>query len=129
MLRGLLIAGILALFGGCQAGYMGGPNTVVENGCKLDVAARMAALNSGKYLKREGVEYARMLDVFNGAYGDGQRRPGHTYLIYMSPPGANRMWQWDARGSARIRAWKDDPDSCAKALIPPAGWGRWCDDL
>lgn len=55
-------------------------------------------------LERQGI-WAR---VFSYRYTyDGKDR-GHAMTAFLYPPGKNKLWTYDALGSWRVRAYKDD---------------------
>lgn len=74
---------------------------VYRNAC-LPEAIAMA-----QSLKRHGIE-ARVLGIYTEKWG-------HAVTTYLYPPGANKLWAWDATWkSLRVRAWTSGSDSIAR---------------
>ena len=53
---------------------------------------------------------------------DGKSK-GHAMTAYLYPPGANKLWTYDAEGSFRIRAYTNDLTSIARQSNIARGWG------
>jgi hypothetical protein len=95
----------------------------IYNGCMLDAVVFMDALEDSledaleakNKLDGSSIWHKTLIVTWqerNGEYGC------HAYSVFMWPPGQNKLWAYDARGSQPIRAWKDDPSDVGRKLVP-----------
>ena len=80
-----------------------------------------AAIAFKQGLRRQDV----WADVFAYRFrdpADGRGR-GHAMVAYLYPPGKNQLWTYDAEGSFRVRAYKDDLPAIAREANAARGWG------
>jgi len=69
---------------------------------------------------REGLrKYDVWSEVLRYEWLDNEtKKPkGHAIVAYMYPKGKNQLWTYDAWGSYRVRAFKDNPLQIAKEAV------------
>jgi hypothetical protein len=107
-MKRLLLLLISIVLVGCNATLVEEPEVsgMFKNACLPE------AIMMSQSLKEHGID-ARVLGIYAEDYG-------HAICVYMYPPGKNQMWGWDSYWkSLRLRAFKDNPESVARA------WLRW----
>lgn len=71
-------------------------------------------------LREKNIE-ARVVRIYT-------KKWGHAICAYMYPKGQNQLWAWDRNYmSIRLRAWKDDPESIAKAWLEKTNYDQTLD--